>query len=56
MGLSDSVCLFVCVVSVTSVHTGRTLANIKNVKITFVDFNIYHRMMSLRNLYSVILT
>ena len=53
MGLSVSVCLSVCV-SVSFVCTGRTLAEIKNVKkMIFVDFDICHRMASLRKLYSV---
>ena len=35
--------VFVCA-SVTFVRTGRTLAKIKNVKKTFVDFVICHRI------------
>ena len=38
-------------VSITFVRTGRTLAKMKNVKMAFVDFDICHRMVSLRNLF-----
>ena len=47
-------CLSVCV-SVTIVGTCRILAKIKNIK-TRVYFDICHRMVSLRKLYSVTLT
>ena len=51
-----SIPMVMCVcVSVQIVRTGHTLAKIKNVK-TFVDFEICHRMVSLRKLYYVTLT
>ena len=40
MGLSVSVS-----VSVTIVRAGHTFMKTKNVKITFADFDIYHRMV-----------
>ena len=55
MGLSVSVYVCACV-CVTFVSTGRIIAKIKNVKITFVYIDICYRMASLRKLYSVILT
>ena len=52
-----SVCVYVCVpVCVTIIRTGHTLAKIKNMNMTFVDFDIGHRMASLRKFYSVTLT
>ena len=50
MDLFVSVCVCVCAcLSVTFVHTGRTLVKIKNVnKIACVDFDIYHRLASLK--------
>ena len=49
------VCVCVCVCVTIIVRTGRILAKIKNVKWTFVDFDICNRMGSLRKLYSVTL-
>ena len=42
--------------SITIVSTGRTLAKIQNVKKTFVDFDISHRMVSLRKLHYMTLS
>ena len=51
------VCACVCLcVSVTIVRKSHTLAKIKHVKMTFVDFKICHRMALLRKLYSVTFT
>ena len=44
------VCVFVCV---TIVGIGHTLPKVKNIKNTFVDFDICHRMTLLRKLFSV---
>ena len=64
-GLSVSPCVYVCVcvclcvcvsACVRIVRTDHTLAKIKHVKMTFVDFDICHRKASLRKLYSVTLT
>ena len=54
--LSVSVCMRLSVrLCVTVVSIDRAWAKIKIVKLTFVDFNICHRMASLRKLYSVTL-
>ena len=40
----------------TTVRTGRALLKIKNVKMTFVDCGICHRMVSVRKFHSMTLT
>ena len=55
ISMAYSVFVSVCL-CVTFVRTCCILMKIKMLKITFIDYDIYHWMMQLRKLYSVALT